>query len=120
MFRVAPEGMPLDHTSILKTVQQRWDLPALTARDAAAPSVAGVLTLSTPRTDDVLTGVTVPTAGAQGPSAVAPSHLQRVQADLMSRRYPAGRHEDADRLGAAGTNSVYADYIRRHSATPPA
>ncbi|MGE5292313.1 MAG: hypothetical protein ACM3ML_35030 [Micromonosporaceae bacterium] len=32
-----PSGAtPLDHTSILETVQQRWGLPSLTARDAAA------------------------------------------------------------------------------------
>ena len=37
VFRVAASSMPLDHTSILKTVEQRWSLPALTARDAAAP-----------------------------------------------------------------------------------
>ncbi len=117
VFRAPAGGTPLDHTSILKTVQQRWALPALTARDAAAPDLGDVLTLTVPRSDDVLAGVSVPTAGAQGPSATAPSHLQEVQADLISRRYPAGQHEDADRLPAAGTNAAYADYIRRHSAT---
>ncbi len=117
VFRVPAGGTPLDHTSTLKTVQQRWNLPALTARDAAAPGFADVLTLAAPRTDDVLAGITAPASGAQGPSAAAPSHLQEVQADLISRRYPAGRHEDADRLPAAGTNAAYADYIRSHSAT---
>jgi len=37
VFRAPEGGAPLDHTSILKTVQQRWGLPSLTARDAAAP-----------------------------------------------------------------------------------
>ena len=41
---------PLDHTSILKTVEQRWGLPSLTARDAAAPGFGDVLTLTTPGT----------------------------------------------------------------------
>jgi hypothetical protein len=40
-------------------VQQRWSLPSLTARDAAPPSFADVLSLATPSTDDVLAGVTV-------------------------------------------------------------
>jgi phospholipase C len=46
--------MPLDHTSILKTIETRWNLPALTARDAAANDVGDVLTLTQPRTDDPL------------------------------------------------------------------
>jgi phospholipase C len=49
-----------------------------------------VLNLTTPRTDDALAGVTVPTAAGAGPSAALPSHLQEVQADLISRQYPAG------------------------------
>jgi phospholipase C len=52
VFRVPPEGTPLDHTSILATLEHRWSLPALTARDAAAPDVSAVLTLPTARTDD--------------------------------------------------------------------
>jgi phospholipase C len=37
-----------DHTSILKLVQQKWNLPALTARDAAATSPLGALDFSGP------------------------------------------------------------------------
>jgi phospholipase C len=45
-----PSGtVPLDHTSILRTVETRWGLPALAARDAAAPDVGDVLTLAQPR-----------------------------------------------------------------------
>ncbi|HUZ54510.1 MAG TPA: alkaline phosphatase family protein [Streptosporangiaceae bacterium] len=116
VFRVPAGSAPLDHTSILKTVQQRWSLPALTARDAAAPGFGDVLTLATPRTGDVLASVTVPTSGATTPAASAPSHLQEVQADLISRQYPAGRHDDADHLGTDHTNAAYSEYIRSHSA----
>ncbi|HEX9033199.1 MAG TPA: alkaline phosphatase family protein [Streptosporangiaceae bacterium] len=115
VYRVPDGCTPLDHTSILKTVQQRWGLPALTARDAAAPGFGDVLTLASARTDDVLAGVTVPTSGAPSPSAAEPSHLQQVQADLISRQYPAGQHDDADALARQGTNEAYASYIRRHS-----
>ncbi len=69
VFRVPAGSVPFDHTSILKTVEERWNLPSLTARDAVAPSVADVLSLTTPRTDDVLAGVTVPTAGRARPPA---------------------------------------------------
>jgi len=41
VFRVPAGTTPIDHTSMLKTVQERWGLPSLTARDAAAPSLGG-------------------------------------------------------------------------------
>jgi phospholipase C len=37
-----------DHTSVLKLVQEKWNLPALTRRDAAAISPLGALDLSAP------------------------------------------------------------------------
>jgi phospholipase C len=105
---------PLDHTSILKTVEQRWGLPALTARDAAAPAFGDVLTLVTPRTDDVLAGVTVPTSGAAGPSAALPSHLQEIQAELVSRQFPAGRSPETGGTAPA-TKDDLAQYIRANA-----
>jgi phospholipase C len=42
---------PFDHTSIIKTICEKWGLPSLTARDQAAPSLAHLLTRDTPRTD---------------------------------------------------------------------
>jgi phospholipase C len=38
----------LDHTSVLKLIEEKWNLPPLTARDAAAASPLGALDLSTP------------------------------------------------------------------------
>jgi len=115
VYRVPAGSMPLDHTSTLKTVQQLWGLPALTARDAAAPGFGDVLTLSVPRTDDVLAGVAIPVATAPNLAATSPSHLQEVQADLISRRFPAGQHDDANALGSENTSDAYASYISRHS-----
>ncbi|WP_373398484.1 alkaline phosphatase family protein [Algoriphagus halophilus] len=48
-----PSGyVPYDHTSIIKTVQECFQLEGnLTERDKAAPSLSGVLTLSKARTD---------------------------------------------------------------------
>lgn len=116
VYRPSAGGTPLDHTSILKTVQQRWSLPALTARDAAAPGFGDVLTLATVRTEDVLAGVSVPVASGPPPAAADASHLQEVQADLISRQYPAGQHDDANQLAATPTNQAYAAYIGRHSS----
>lgn len=41
-----------DHTSIIKTVTERWGLEGLTERDRAATGLGPVLTRSTPRRDD--------------------------------------------------------------------
>jgi len=38
----------LDHTSVLKLVEEKWNLPTLTARDAAAVSPLGALDLTAP------------------------------------------------------------------------
>jgi phospholipase C len=109
--------MALDHTSILKTVEQRWNLPALTARDAAAPSVAAVLTLKTPRTDDPLQGVTVPQAKGSNPSAHKPSHLQKVLADLVSRLpVPDAKGGTHHQMPALHTTSDYRTYIQERTA----
>ncbi len=90
VYRVPAGGTPLDHTSVLRTVEQRWNLPTLTARDAAAAGFGDVFTLTAPRTDDVLAGVTVPVSSGPGPAAGTVSHLEEVRADLVSRQYPAG------------------------------
>ena len=91
VYRVPAGSVPLDHTSILKTVEQRWNLAPLTARDAAAPGFGDVLTLTTPRTDDVLAGVVVPVSGSAGPSAGQVSHLEAVREDLAARYTPGER-----------------------------
>jgi|SRR5208282_5198422 len=85
VFRAPAGGAPFDHTSILKTLQKRWDLPSLTARDAQAPDVGAVLTLSAARTDDPLQGVVVPVAPQASPADVPISHLEQVYAELVSQ-----------------------------------
>jgi len=85
VFRVPDGAMPFDHTSVLKTIEKRWSLPALTARDAAAPDVGDSLTLEIPRTDDPLKGVRVPKSSGKDPLKGAATHLQQVHAELVSR-----------------------------------
>ncbi|HET9112818.1 MAG TPA: alkaline phosphatase family protein [Burkholderiales bacterium] len=85
VFRVPDGFMPLDHTTVLKTVERRWNLPPLTRRDAAAPDIGAVLTLAVPRTDDPLAGVQVPSAKERNPNADAPSHLQQIYAELVAQ-----------------------------------
>ncbi len=84
VFRVPDGATPLDHTSILRTVEARWGLPSLTARDAASPDVADALTLDAPRQDDPLDGVVVPVSAGGNPAAGTPSHLEQAHAELVS------------------------------------
>lgn len=84
VFRASEEGTPLDHTSILSTLERRWGLPPLTRRDAAAPHIGGVLSLDTPRTDDPLAGIAAPQTSGKHPAARQPSHLEQVLAELVS------------------------------------
>jgi phospholipase C len=112
VFRVPDGTTPLDHTAILKTVENRWGLPALTARDAAAPDVSAVLSLTSPRTDDPISGVVVPPAGPIPPSAAEPSHLQKVQAELVSELpVPDGFGGSNSRLPPLHTTADYTKYI---------
>ncbi|HLZ82070.1 MAG TPA: alkaline phosphatase family protein [Caulobacteraceae bacterium] len=76
---------PIDHTSVLKTIHERWGTNTLTARDAAAASLGDVLTLAQPRTDDPLQGVAPPVAMAVGPVDTTPSELEMI----LAERYAA-------------------------------
>ena len=117
VFRVPANSTPLDHTSILKTIEQRWNLPALTARDAAAPGVGAVLTLQAPRTDDPLQGVTVPQAKGAHPADNKPSHLQQVHADLVSKLpVPDGHGGTHHQMPVLHTNADYRAYINERTA----
>jgi phospholipase C len=117
VFRVAAGTMPLDHTSILKTVEARWGLHNLTARDAAAQDVSAVLALTTPRTDDPLAGVVVPVAATQNPDADRPSHLQQVHAELVSKLpVPDAKGGVHHSMPPLKTNAEYSNYIRTRTA----
>ena len=113
VYRVPAGSMPLDHTSVLKTVQQRWNVPSLTARDAAAPGFGDVLTLTTPRTDDVLAAVTVPVSGTANPSAGQISHLQAIHDELVARYAPAAPAAAPADIAAEEAATVVQDPDRR-------
>jgi len=118
VFRVPEGSTPLDHTSILKTLEVRFGLPALTARDAAAPDFGDVLTLTKPRTDDPLKGVVVPVSGGQHPTPDAPSHLAQAHAELVSSLPVQDQHGTASpaEAGTLHTAADYDNYIRSRTA----
>ncbi len=111
VFRVGDGSTPLDHTSILKTLETRWNLPNLTARDRAACDLSAAFTLATAREDDPLQGVQVPASNELPPAENKPSHIQEVLADLVARQYPAGTPEPTLR-----TSADYERYIQPRRA----
>jgi phospholipase C len=108
---------PIDHTSILKTIHERWGTDPLTDRDRAAGSLAGVLTLAEPRTDDPLENVVPPVLATQHPAADVPSQIDLVHAAKVAAlpiRNEHGYSEDGepDLSTAAST----ANFIRNRMA----
>ncbi|WP_369394854.1 alkaline phosphatase family protein [Streptomyces sp. CG1] len=90
VFRVPDDSVPLDHTSVLKTIQQRWGVDPLTARDAAAPGIGAVLTLDKPRDDNPLEGVIAPVAKGDNPARTITSHLEEVYNSLVAENLLPG------------------------------
>ena len=117
VLRVPAGSTPIDHTSILKTVERRWALPALTARDAAAPDLGAALTLATARTDDPFAGVVVPTSTGANPAATVPSHLQQIYAELVARLpVPGADGGSHHELPLLADSADYDTYIRSRIA----
>jgi phospholipase C len=86
VFRAPAGGPPYDHTSIIATLRARFKLGCLGNRDKKAPHLGHILTLSEPRRDDPLEGVTPPTAGVpirqtgSAPIGAAPSSFLKAKA----------------------------------------
>jgi len=114
VFRTA-QGV-IDHTSLLKTIEVRWNLPPLTARDKAAPDIGDVL--STPRTDDPLAGVVIPPPAIAHPNSSQPSridklHAQKVEAlPLRNEKGAYASHTPPDLT----SGDAISDYIQTRTA----
>jgi phospholipase C len=81
------EPTPFDHTSIIKTLRELFDLgPQLTARDEAAPSLVGALSLAAPNND--------------GPASIDPTLVQPVP-EVLSNRAAATPNGMQDSLANA-------------------
>ena len=118
IYRVPAGTTPIDHTSVLKTIEVRWGLPSLTARDAAAPDLGGALTLTAPRTDDPLAGVTAPTSAGANPAAGQVSHLQQLHAQqIADLPVPDEVLRNAPLLHEQHTPTDYENYIAARTDT---
>jgi phospholipase C len=108
----------IDHTSVLKTIELRWGVPPLTARDKAAPDLGDVLTLAKPRTDDPLKGVAIPMTEIPHPDQAEPSLIESIHAhkvSLLPLRNDQGsydRHTPPD----LSTSAQIGDYIQARTA----
>jgi phospholipase C len=108
----------IDHTSVLKTIELRWNIDPLTARDKAAPDLGDVLTLAKPRTDDPLQGVSLPLSSGAHPNASEPSVMDRIQAEKVSTlplRNEQGSY-DEHAMPNLPTSAAVGDYIQTRTA----
>jgi phospholipase C len=108
----------VDHTSVLKTIEERWNLRPLTARDAAAPSLADVLALQQPRTDDPIEGITPPTSETSHPNQSQPSLLEKIHATKVSQlqvRNDKGSY-DHHTPPDLSSSAAIGDYIQTRTA----
>jgi phospholipase C len=110
---------PIDHTSVLKTIQERWGTASLTARDAAAASLADVLTLAQPRTDDPLQGVAPAAAKVMSPSDTRPSPMELIHAERVAAlpiMNAHGVYEEASALSPLRTSAEVTQFINERMA----
>jgi phospholipase C len=115
VFR-APNGN-IDHTSVLKTLEERWGLNPMSARDNSAASLGDVITLGEPRTDDPLQGVQVSRSEVIYPNSDQPSELERIHAYRVSLLPVANDHGTFEHQPPdLSTSAAIGDYIRARTA----
>jgi phospholipase C len=108
----------IDHTSVLKTIELRWKVDALTARDQAAPDLGDVLTLATPRKDDPLDGVQIPVSGVLNPDRSKPSVIEQIHASKVAKlplRNDQGTYDHHTPPDLSSSAAV-GDYIQARTA----
>ena len=108
----------IDHTSVLKTVEQRWGVDPLTRRDKAAAGLGDVLSLANPRDDDPIAGVAVPVSNGFHPNSSEPSLIEKLHAhkvSLLPLRNDQGTY-DQHTPPDLSTSAAIGDYIQTRTA----
>jgi phospholipase C len=108
----------IDHTSVLKTIELRWRVAPLTARDKAAPDLGDALTLTSARTDDPLHGIEIPVSTDPHPDVAQPSLIERIHAEKVSTlplRNKQGSY-DEHTMPNLPTSAAVSDYIQTRTA----
>jgi phospholipase C len=107
----------IDHTSVLKTLEERWSLDALTKRDQSAPCLGDAITLANPRTDDPLQKVQAPVSTASPPDSSAPSELEKIHALRVSQLpIPDAHGHYKHQPPTLSTSAAIHDYIEGRMA----
>ena len=107
----------IDHTSVLKTLEERWSLEPLTMRDRNAPSLGDAITLATARSDDPLQNVQAPTSMASRPNSSRPSELEIVHARRVSQLpIPDAHGHYKHQLPPLTTSAEVHDYVEGRMA----
>lgn len=86
-------NIPLDHTSILATLETLFNVPNLTVRDKAASDILDVATCKEPRKDDPIKGVVAPVAQPNTLQDHA-SQIQHMHAESLSDKHRRETGED--------------------------
>lgn len=79
--------VPIDHTSILATLEEMFDLPALTDRDSVAPHLLDVATLKQARTDDPMKDVVAPVSNSEVTIKDHASQIQQMHAASLTDKH---------------------------------
>jgi len=109
----------IDHTSVLKTISERWGTEALTRRDAAAASLGDVLTLAAARADDPIEGVLPPVSSGAHPNSSTPSKIDRIHASKVAAlplRNEKGHFEETGSVPPLSSAADLTNFIRDRSA----
>ena len=95
VFRAADGQQPFDHTSVISTLRKRFGgaapLPALTARDAAAPDLELVLNLDAPSGDGRASVQALPAPAEDDEAALNQARLAPLN-DAQQAMYSAAAH----------------------------
>jgi phospholipase C len=108
----------IDHTSVLKTIEELWGLDPLTERDKAAPDLGDVLTLATSRTDDPLKNVPIPFSKSPHPNQSQPSLIDQIHASKVANlplRNEQGSY-DRQKPPDLSSSAAISDYIQERMA----
>jgi phospholipase C len=99
-------------------VENRFNLTAVTRRDAAAPDLGDVLALAQPRTDDPLHGIEVPMSGEPHPTRETPTPIDLIHAEKVSTlplRNEKGSYDEHE-MPPLTTSADVGEYIQNRTA----
>ena len=110
---------PIDHTSVLKTISQRWGTQPLTDRDRAAAGLGEVLTLARARTDDPLKGINPPASQGSHPHSSDPTKLDKLHAARVAAlpvRNEHGYYDESAPVPEFQSSADLGNFIRDRTA----